>query len=120
MTNLSVPEPRVEDVCGPGVDPDFDQLIAALGYIARQKPKPLIDTIMFWRKAKGEAANAAKVEMNQVCYARNPFPLYILTLSSLRTQVQHSASFHAVTPSRFISSIQKRDSRATVSKEVAI
>jgi hypothetical protein len=59
-------EPRVEEVCGPGVDPAFDQLISALGHIARQKPKPLVDTIMFWRQTKGEAANKAQQEMNQV------------------------------------------------------
>ena len=57
---------RVERICGPGVDPEFDQLISALGHIARQKPKPLIDTIMYWRKAKGEAATNAKAEVNHV------------------------------------------------------
>ena len=59
-------EPRVEDVCGAGVDPEFDQLISALGHIARQKPKPLIDTVMYWRKAKGELATTARAELNQV------------------------------------------------------
>ncbi|MCJ1399726.1 Cell morphogenesis protein PAG1 [Xylographa trunciseda] len=58
-------EPRVEDICGPGVDHEFDQLISALGHIARQKPKPLIDTIMFWRQNKGEAANKAQQKMYQ-------------------------------------------------------
>jgi hypothetical protein len=56
MTARGQPEVRVELVCGPGVDASFDQLIAALGYIARYKPKPLIDTIMLWRKAKSEEA----------------------------------------------------------------
>lgn len=60
----------MEDVCGPGADPTFDQLISALGHIARQKPKPLIDTIMFWRKAKGDAATVAKQMATQV---RFPF-----------------------------------------------
>ncbi|PGH34597.1 hypothetical protein GX50_02580 [[Emmonsia] crescens] len=55
----------VEHICGPGADPIFDQLISALGHIAKQKPKPLIDTIMVWRKAKGEAASAAKHAANQ-------------------------------------------------------
>jgi hypothetical protein len=55
----------VEQLCGPGVDQTFDQLISALGHIARQKPKPLIDSLMFWRKAKGEAATAAKQLLNQ-------------------------------------------------------
>ncbi|KAL8949490.1 MAG: hypothetical protein Q9222_004399 [Ikaeria aurantiellina] len=58
-------EPQVEEVCGPGADPDFDQLIYALGYIARQKPKPMIDTVMYWRKSQGEAATQAKAELHQ-------------------------------------------------------
>lgn len=60
-------EAPVEEVCGPGVDSTFDQLISALGHIARQKPKPLIDTIMFWRKSKGDAAIVAKQVASQVC-----------------------------------------------------
>lgn len=60
-------EAPVEEVCGPGVDATFDQLISALGHIARQKPKPLIDTIMFWRKSKGDAASVAKQMAGQVC-----------------------------------------------------
>ncbi|KAF2428260.1 cell morphogenesis protein-like protein [Tothia fuscella] len=58
-------EPRVESICGPDIDPAFDQLIKALGHIARQKPKPLIDTLMLWRKGKSEAANAARNELAQ-------------------------------------------------------
>lgn len=61
----------VEMVCGPGADPGFDQLISALGHIARQKPKPLIDTIMYWRKVKGDAAILAKQVPNQVWF-RSP------------------------------------------------
>ncbi len=56
----------MEEICGPGVDPKFDQLILALGHIARQKPKPLIDTLMLWRKGKSEAATSARAEANQV------------------------------------------------------
>jgi Cell morphogenesis N-terminal/Cell morphogenesis C-terminal/Cell morphogenesis central region len=53
-------EMRTEAVCGRGVDPALDQLISALGHIARQKPKPLIDTLMLWRKEKSNLANAAR------------------------------------------------------------
>ncbi|KAL8672812.1 MAG: hypothetical protein Q9168_002749 [Polycauliona sp. 1 TL-2023] len=56
---------RVEDICGPGADPQFDQLIIALGHIARQKPRPLIDTLMYWRKSKSEVAVNAKTELQQ-------------------------------------------------------
>ncbi|KAJ9669598.1 Cell morphogenesis protein PAG1 [Coniosporium apollinis] len=73
ITNPELPEPRVELICGPGVDPSFDQLISALGHIARQKPKPLIDTLMFWRKAKSEAATNARAELAQL-YQRGVTP----------------------------------------------
>ncbi|KAL3454304.1 cell morphogenesis N-terminal-domain-containing protein [Aspergillus insuetus] len=65
ITKLGESEAPVEEVCGPGADPKFDQLVSALGHIARQKPKPLIDTIMFWRKAKGDAVLEAKQAMSQ-------------------------------------------------------
>ncbi|CAA9403616.1 hypothetical protein AVDCRST_MAG94-6049 [uncultured Leptolyngbya sp.] len=61
-------EPDIEQTCGPGVDPSFDQLISALGHVARQKPKALIDTLMYWRKAKSEATNVARAELNQVSF----------------------------------------------------
>ena len=66
---MSEHEPEVEEICGPGVDPHFDQLLWTLGNIARQKPKPLIDTIMYWRKSKGEQAQEAKIELNKVSTA---------------------------------------------------
>jgi hypothetical protein len=59
-------EVRTESVCGQGVDPALDQLIAALGHIARQKPKPLIDTLMLWRKGKSRAADFAFDKLSQV------------------------------------------------------
>ncbi|PLB44490.1 cell morphogenesis protein [Aspergillus steynii IBT 23096] len=68
IMKLGESDAPVEQVCGPGADTNFDQLISALGHIARQKPKPLIDTIMFWRKAKGDAAITAK----QVASQNNP------------------------------------------------
>jgi hypothetical protein len=51
---------------GPGVDPTFDQLVSALGHIARQKPKPLIDTIMHWRKHKSEEASTLRAKLATV------------------------------------------------------
>ncbi|KAH7328349.1 cell morphogenesis N-terminal-domain-containing protein [Stachybotrys elegans] len=59
------PEPRVEQICGPGVDPAFDQLIVALGHIASPKPKALIDSMMLWRKSKSDAANDARNQLQQ-------------------------------------------------------
>ncbi|KAJ6096375.1 hypothetical protein N7486_007121 [Penicillium sp. IBT 16267x] len=66
ILKLGDSEAPVEEVCGPGADPNFDQLISALGHIARQKPKPLIDTIMLWRKGKGDAAITARQMTNEL------------------------------------------------------
>ncbi|KAH6635292.1 cell morphogenesis N-terminal-domain-containing protein [Chaetomium sp. MPI-SDFR-AT-0129] len=69
------PEPQVELICGPGVDPGFDQLIVALGHIAKQKPKPLIDSMMLWRKSKSDAANEARTQLQQSRIYPPPGPL---------------------------------------------
>lgn len=74
VLEMSEADHRVEDICGPGVDPGLDQLISALGHMARQKPKPLIDDIMYWRKAKGEAATSAKQDLSQVPMIYAMFP----------------------------------------------
>jgi len=72
ITTPLEPEPQIERICGPGVDPNFDQLISALGHIAAQKPKPLIDTLMLWRKRKSDAASAARHELHQYRGAAGP------------------------------------------------
>ncbi|KAF8253553.1 hypothetical protein K440DRAFT_236308 [Wilcoxina mikolae CBS 423.85] len=55
-------EPDIENICGPGADPAFDKLIGSLGYIARHKPKPVIDSLMIWRKSKSDAATFSRQE----------------------------------------------------------
>ncbi|KAF7528577.1 hypothetical protein G7054_g10119 [Neopestalotiopsis clavispora] len=71
VTEPFEPEPKIELICGPGADPAFDQFIVALGHIASQKPKPLIDLIMLWRKQKSEAASDAR---NRLQHSRNHPP----------------------------------------------
>lgn len=61
----SGPEPQVEQICGPRVDPEFDQLIPALAHVARQKPKPLIDTLMLWRQNMSAEAGAARTTLDK-------------------------------------------------------
>lgn len=54
-----VSEPPIVDILGEGVDPVFDKIIESLGHIAKRKPKPVIDAMMFWRKTKSEIARVA-------------------------------------------------------------
>jgi Cell morphogenesis N-terminal/Cell morphogenesis central region len=65
LANIGDMATPVEQLCGSGVDPTFDQLIKALGHITRLKPKPLVDSLMYWRKAKAEVSTQAKNQLNQ-------------------------------------------------------
>ncbi|WPH04646.1 putative cell morphogenesis protein [Acrodontium crateriforme] len=60
------PEPRVEDICGAGADPSFDQLISSLGHINRHKPNSLIDSVIHWRKKKADVANQMFSDLQQM------------------------------------------------------
>ncbi|KAL1960540.1 hypothetical protein VTO42DRAFT_7119 [Malbranchea cinnamomea] len=75
IMSLGNPGNPVELICGPGADPSFDQLIQALGHIAKKKPKPLVDTIMMWRKSIGDAAAAAKQMLYQPKMAHPGAPI---------------------------------------------
>lgn len=59
-------EPPIIDLLGEGADPLFDKIIASLGYIARKKPKQVIDSVMFWRKSKSDVAVLAADEVERV------------------------------------------------------
>lgn len=84
MTNSSDPAWLIEQVCGAGVDPEFDQLIAALAHITRRKPKSLVDTIMYWRKEKVHDSQNAKIEVNTVQIAATYFNSILILPRLLR------------------------------------
>ena len=63
MPRPGEPEPRIENVCGPGADASFDQLISSLGHINRHKPNSLIDSVIFWRKEKANLANLMMADL---------------------------------------------------------
>ena len=89
VDNVPDSVPRVEEICGPGVDTDFDALISALGHIARQKPKHLVDTIMYWRKAKSEGSQLAQAQWNQIKSAPQLFrPVQ-------RRNTEHGSAMHS-------------------------
>lgn len=61
-----LPEPEIIDILSEGNDDQFDQCISSLGYIARQKPKPIIDLAMIWRRSKSDVALLAATEVDKV------------------------------------------------------
>lgn len=58
-------EPPIIDIMGPERNDEFDRIIDSLGYIAKGNIKPVIDAMMFWRKAKSQnAADASLILEN--------------------------------------------------------
>ncbi|TFK49459.1 hypothetical protein OE88DRAFT_1737075 [Heliocybe sulcata] len=45
-------DPMLEDSMGPGIDPKFDDLLNSLGKLAHKNAKPVIDSIMRWRRSQ--------------------------------------------------------------------
>lgn len=59
-------EPPVIEILAEGIDIQFDNIVSSLGYIAKRKPKPVIDSVMFWRKSKSEVAARAALEVEKI------------------------------------------------------
>ncbi|KAJ3554920.1 hypothetical protein NM688_g2858 [Phlebia brevispora] len=50
-------EPQLLSYMGPGVDPTFDALLQSLGKIAQKHAKPVVESVMRWRKGQTEAGS---------------------------------------------------------------
>jgi hypothetical protein len=74
LANIDVVATPVEHACGPSADAAFDQLINSLGHITRQNPKSLVDSLMLWRKAKGDAASRIRRQLRGQQHPQAPSP----------------------------------------------
>ncbi|KAI0754921.1 cell morphogenesis N-terminal-domain-containing protein [Daedaleopsis nitida] len=45
---------HLEDYMGPGVDEKFDDILSSLGKVAQRHAKPVVDSVMRWRKTQDE------------------------------------------------------------------
>jgi hypothetical protein len=120
MSDRGQPEARVERVCGPGVDPNFDQLIWALGHIAKNKPKSLIDTIMIWRKGKSEDATQLRIKLANArqATALSPSGLPRRNTEPLQLADPHAATAAASSPEYMVAlqqTVAQAEQRSTVS-----
>jgi hypothetical protein len=50
-------EPPLPDIMGPEVDPKFDEVLQSFGKIALKHAKPVIDTILRWRRSQNESVS---------------------------------------------------------------
>lgn len=121
ITPPSEPEPQVEQICGPGADQSFDRLIVALGHIARQKPKPLIDSMMLWRKSKSDAASDARKQLQMSkavspsgpLMRRNTEPLQLMSGGSAPDSNGSMPSSPLVAKQEYVVQTERRSSVST-------
>jgi hypothetical protein len=80
-------EPRLEDICGPRADPNFDQLISSLGHINRHRPKYVIDSVILWHKRKSDQAKQIRMELEMLRSSTITTQRHIHHLNSSTTAV---------------------------------
>jgi hypothetical protein len=56
---------------GPGVDPKFDDILDSLGKIAQKHTKPVVDSIMRWRRSQTENVGSDVIRAHM---AQSPSP----------------------------------------------
>ncbi|KAJ6623475.1 cell morphogenesis N-terminal-domain-containing protein [Mycena sp. CBHHK59/15] len=64
-------EPLLADFMGPGVDPKFDDILESLGKIAQKHTKPVVDSIMRWRRSQIENVGSEVIRTHM---AQSPSP----------------------------------------------
>lgn len=76
-------EPPIIELLAEGVDPHFDNIVASLGYIAKREPRPVIDSVMRWRKNKSGVAAMAAAEVEKIAnLARSQVPSHTMLESN--------------------------------------
>ncbi|KAF6757763.1 cell morphogenesis N-terminal-domain-containing protein [Ephemerocybe angulata] len=59
------PELPFERTMGPGVDPKFDETLQSLAIIAQKKAKPVIDSVMRWRRTQNDHDYGSNVVVSE-------------------------------------------------------
>lgn len=78
------PELPFERFMGPGVDPKFDDTLRSLAIIAQKKAKPVIDSVMRWRRTQNEFAGSELIavhgmhQSNQLSERKSMASIYIM------------------------------------------
>ncbi|KAI8986099.1 cell morphogenesis N-terminal-domain-containing protein [Trametes punicea] len=55
-------DPHLEEYMGPGVDEKFEEMLSSLGKIAQRHAKPVVDSVMRWRKSQSDPASQDLVQ----------------------------------------------------------
>jgi len=70
-TSRSNAEVGIDEVCGAGIDTSFDQLLSAMGHVARAKPNPLLERVVEWRDSFNKAGVMRRMEISPSAHNAN-------------------------------------------------
>lgn len=80
-------EPSLIEFLGPGIDTKFDDLLLSLGQIAMKSTKPVVDSIMRWRRSQQESVSGDIIlvhSSSSSTYVRTTRPKEIVNLLNER------------------------------------
>lgn len=80
-------DPLLTDFFGPGTDSKFDDLLTSLGHLATKGSKPVIDSIMRWRKTQLENVSGSIINhqsSSSSSYARAVGPKEVVNILNIR------------------------------------
>ncbi|TFK67599.1 hypothetical protein BDN72DRAFT_960915 [Pluteus cervinus] len=87
------PESLLSDYLALGVDPKFDDILLSLGKIAQKHSKPVIDSVMRWRKSQTEPVSLEIIRLHStqpVAPNRSTRPIDISTMLTERKSLASS------------------------------
>ncbi|KAH3683511.1 hypothetical protein WICPIJ_005507 [Wickerhamomyces pijperi] len=111
-------EPPIVELLSEGIDPSFDKIIASLGHISKSNPKPVIDSVMFWRKSKSENSQQATEAVQTALTELKEYKETLNNKPDQKKQLSHSTSISRLSHKRSTSS--KSSSLAPDSKLIEL
>ncbi|KAF8212053.1 cell morphogenesis N-terminal-domain-containing protein [Mycena galopus ATCC 62051] len=88
-------EPLLADTMGSGVDPKFDDILDSLGKIAQKHTKPVVDSIMRWRRSQTENVGSEVITAH-MAQSPNPSRIRINDVPALLNERKSLASIYVM------------------------
>lgn len=87
-------DPYLATFMGPGVDAKFDDLLQSLGKVAQKHGKPVVDSVMRWRKSQTEQESERSSDFHPLYHARPRSRTTNYDASSVYTERRSLASVY--------------------------
>ncbi|KAG6873883.1 hypothetical protein C0995_009662 [Termitomyces sp. Mi166 len=71
------------DLIGPGIDPKFDDTLSSLSKIAQRHAKPVLDSIMRWRRGQQDEISPEIIRAHASTTSESPSPIRVVRYNEL-------------------------------------